>query len=102
MAKWVEKAYNESRDGSCSVTMLIPARTNTAWWGEHCMSAAEILFVIGRPKFGGAAYGLPQPLAIVTFAETEEGTRYGTYHVKTTTVNTKGNKKLPKPKKRFK
>ena len=87
LAKWVEKAYNESRDGSGSVTMLIPARTNTAWWGQFCMNAAEILFVIGRPKFGGAIHGLPQPLAIVTFAATKEKTRYGGYDVKTMTID---------------
>ena len=86
MAKWVEKAYNESQDGSCSVTMLIPARTNTAWWGQFCMNAAEILFVIGRPKFGGAIHGLPQPLALVTFGMSDKPTRYGAYHNKHGTI----------------
>ena len=81
LSKWVEKAYKETRDGSCSVTMLIPARTNTAWWGSYCMKAAEILFVIGRPKFGGAIHGLPQPLSIITFKRTDKKTRYGQYLV---------------------
>jgi|TARA_B100000282_G_scaffold285452_1_gene250981 phage N-6-adenine-methyltransferase len=85
LSKWVEKAFNESRDGSCAVTMLIPARTNTLWWGSFCMKATEILFVIGRPKFGDAIHGLPQPLAIVTFGS-EILTKYGSYHTKTCTV----------------
>lgn len=86
LAKWVEKAYNESKDGSCSVTMLIPARTNTSWWGQFCMNASEILFVIGRPKFGGAIHGLPQPLALVTFGASDNPTRYGAYHNKQGTI----------------
>ena len=86
LAKWVEKAYNESQDGSCFVTMLIPARTNTAWWGEFCMNAAELLFVIGRPKFGGAIHGLPQPLALVTFGASDTLPRYGAYHNKDGTI----------------
>jgi phage N-6-adenine-methyltransferase len=87
LAKWIEKAHSESLGGSCSVTMLIPARTNTSWWGGFCMNAAEILFVIGRPKFGDAIHGLPQPLALVTFEGTKEKTRYGSYNVKDAAVN---------------
>ena len=83
LAKWIEKAYNEASTGNCRVTMLIPARTNTQWWHEYCMKAEEILFLCGRPKFGGATHGLPQPLAVITFAKTEYPTRFGTFYVKT-------------------
>ena len=86
LAKWVEKAYTESRGGKCSVTMLIPARTNTEWWWRFCMNASEVLFVAGRPKFGGATHGLPQPLAVVTFAASDTPTRYGIYHNKNATI----------------
>ena len=82
LAKWIEKAYLEAQTGDCSVTMLIPARTNTEWWGKYCMQAREILFVIGRPKFEGAIHGLPQPLAIITFSKTSSPPRYGKYEVK--------------------
>ena len=81
LAKWVEKAHNEANTGNCQVTMLIPARTNTRWWHEHCMKAAEVLFVCGRPRFGDAIYGLPQPLAIITFAKVEAPAVFGTYDV---------------------
>ena len=88
LSKWVERAYAQSRDDSCSVTMLIPARTNTVWWSKYCMRASEVLFVIGRPKFGDAIHGLPQPLAVVTFAATKGKTRFGSYHVKDAAIIT--------------
>lgn len=67
LEKWVRKAYMQSIKKSCSVTLLIPARTNTNWWHDYCMKSMEILFIKGRPIFGNAKYGLPQPLAIITF-----------------------------------
>jgi len=66
--KWVQKAYEESQRGAL-VVMLVPARTNTLWWHKYCMKASEIRFLLGRPKFGNAKYGLPQPLAIVIFRD---------------------------------
>ena len=64
--KWVKKAYEASQNG-CVVICLLPARTNTNWWHDYCMKG-EIRFIRGRPKFKGAKYGLPQPLAIVIFS----------------------------------
>ena len=63
--KWVKKAYESSESGAI-VVCLLPARTNTNWWHEYCMKG-EVRFIKGRPKFKGAKYGLPQPLAIVIF-----------------------------------
>jgi phage N-6-adenine-methyltransferase len=63
--KWVGKAYKEAQKGS-TVVCLLPARTNTNWWHDYCLKG-EIRFIRGRPKFKGAKYGLPQPLAIVIF-----------------------------------
>ena len=67
LSVWVEKAFNESQKKNCFVVMLIPARTNTRWWHMYCMRAYEIMFIEGRPKFGGAVHGLPQPLALIYF-----------------------------------
>jgi phage N-6-adenine-methyltransferase len=64
-AKWIKKAFKESVKGA-TVVCLVPARTNTNWWHDYCMKG-EIRFIRGRPKFKGAKYGLPQPLAIVVF-----------------------------------
>lgn len=63
---WVEKAYQESLKGA-TVVMLIPARTNTNWFHDICLKHGEVRFIKGRPKFGGAKHGLPQPLCLVIF-----------------------------------
>jgi len=63
LSAWVRRANEQAKNG-CIVVMLIPARTNTEWWHTYCQPA-EVRFVRGRPKFGGAKYGLPWPLAIV-------------------------------------
>jgi phage N-6-adenine-methyltransferase len=70
---WIKKAYlSAKKDSKCSVTLLIPARTNTNWFHKYCMRAKEILFIKGRPKFKGAKYGLPQPLIVVHFEKTNK------------------------------
>ena len=66
MIEWIKKAINETWNGTTTVC-LIPARTNTIWWHDLCQKYGEVRFVRGRPKFGGADHGLPQPLAIVIF-----------------------------------
>jgi len=75
LSDWVKKAYQESEH--CTVVMLIPARTNTRWWHDYCMKATEIRFINGRPKFGDAKHGLPQPLAIVVFRQHKGTTKLG-------------------------
>lgn len=69
LSDWVRKAYIETQKSNCIVVMLIPARTNTCWWHDYCMKAAEIRFINGRPKFGDAKHGLPQPLALIVFRQ---------------------------------
>ena len=78
---WIKKAYSETNDSDCTVVMLIPARTNTKWWHDYCMTAAEVRFICGRPKFGDAKHGLPQPLAIVVFRRHHENTKYSSFKI---------------------
>ena len=66
MVDWIKKAIRETWNGVTTVA-LIPARTNTTWWHDLCMKYGEVRFIRGRPKFGGADHGLPQPLALVIF-----------------------------------
>lgn len=66
VGKWMKKAHEQMLLG-VTVIALVPARTNTNWWHDYCMRAKEIRFIRGRPKFGDAKHGLPQPLAIVIF-----------------------------------
>lgn len=66
ISDWVKKSHEASKKGA-TVVMLIPARTNTEWFHRYCLAHAEVRFIRGRPKFGGATHGLPQPLCLVIF-----------------------------------
>ena len=69
---WVKKADAERHKGATTV-MLIPARTNTNWFHDICLKYGEVRFIRGRPKFGGADHGLPQPLCFVIFRPSTKG-----------------------------
>lgn len=66
IGQWVAKAVTESRRGAV-VVALVPARTDTRWWHDGVMAAAEIRFVQGRIRFGAAAHAAPFPSAVVVF-----------------------------------
>lgn len=65
LGKWIKKAYESALAGA-TVVCLVPVRSNTEWFYTYCLKG-EIRFIRGRPKFGNATHGLPQPLAIVVF-----------------------------------
>ena len=61
---WTRKAATEAERGA-SVVLLLPARTDTAWWHDDVVSAASvILFLRGRLRFEGAPSSAPFPSAI--------------------------------------
>ena len=70
VAKWVQKAHEEQKNGN-TVVMLLPARTDTKWFHEHIykQDGVEIRFIKGRLKFGGAKNPAPFPSMIVIFKE---------------------------------
>lgn len=53
IAKWVQKAIEESRHG-VTVVCLLPARTDTRWWHDYVMKAAEVRLIKGRLRFGNS------------------------------------------------
>lgn len=63
---WVKKAA-QSALGGATVVMLLPARTDTAWFHDWIYRRAEIRFIRGRLKFGGAKNSAPFPSMIVIF-----------------------------------
>jgi len=69
ISKWVQKAYIESRKGTCKVVALLPSRTDTAWFHNYIYrkSGVSIEFLKGRLKFGNAKNSAPFPSMIVTF-----------------------------------
>jgi len=72
LKRWVRKAHDESMNNGATVVCLLPARTETAWFHENCMDA-EIRFVPGRLRFGGATNSAPFPSIIVVFRSAASG-----------------------------
>ena len=64
---WVKKCHDEAQKENTVCVMLIPARTDTRWFHDHIYGQAEIRFVKGRLKFGGAKYNAPFPCMVVIF-----------------------------------
>jgi site-specific DNA-methyltransferase (adenine-specific) len=63
---WVQKAYIESQRGA-TVVMLLPARTDTAWFHDWVLGRAEIRFLRGRLKFSNSVNAATFPSIIVIF-----------------------------------
>ena len=63
---WIKKGYEESQQDKL-VVFLIPSRTDTRWWHEYVMKAAEIRFIKGRLKFEGGKHNAPFPSCVVIF-----------------------------------
>ena len=66
VGRWVEKAARSAEAGA-TVAMLLPARTDTAWFHDYIYGRAEVRFVRGRLKFGGSANSAPFPSMVVIF-----------------------------------
>ena len=76
IGKWIAKSYNESRYEGSVIVMLIPARTDTAWWHNYVMKACEVRLIRGRLKFtrpDGHQASAPFPSAVVVFRSSCEG-----------------------------
>jgi site-specific DNA-methyltransferase (adenine-specific) len=68
IALWVEKCYLGSRKKNTKVVLLIPARTDTAYFHRFIYKIAKaIRFVKGRLKFGNAENSAPFPSMVVVF-----------------------------------
>jgi len=64
--KWIERAYITSQGGALCV-MLLPSRTDTAWWHDFVMKADEIRFIKGRLRFNESKNSAPFPSCVVIF-----------------------------------
>ena len=70
IGKWIAKAHEEARAGRATTVMLIPSRTDTAYWHEHVMFASLVRFLRGRVRFlrdGEPGDAAPFPSAVVVF-----------------------------------
>lgn len=60
ISKWVAKAYAETLSGEAKlVVLLIPARTDTAYFHDYIYKKHEIRFVRGRLHFNESKCGAP-------------------------------------------
>lgn len=64
---WVRKCYEESQKSDTLCVMLIPARTDTAYFHDYIYNKAEVRFIRGRLKFGGCKNAAPFPSMVVIF-----------------------------------
>lgn len=65
---WVKKCWEEGQQ--TTVVMLIPARTDTAYFHNYIYKKAdEIRFVKGRLKFGGSKNSAPFPSMVVVYGD---------------------------------
>lgn len=63
LAAWSAKCALEHRERRSEVILLLPSRTDTAYWHEHLASAALICLWRGRLKFVGAPAPCPFPVS---------------------------------------
>lgn len=68
IASWVRKCSEESKKPGTLVVMLIPARTDTAYFHDFIYKKArEVRFIRGRLHFNESKAGAPFPSMIVVF-----------------------------------
>lgn len=65
---WVRKAAQSALEGA-TVVMLLPARTDTAWYQDYIDPFVRPRFIRGRLKFGGAKNSAPFPSMVVAFGK---------------------------------
>ena len=65
IGKWVAKAQEQAQRG-VTVVALLPSRTDTRWWHDYVMKAADIRFIRGRLHFDERGPA-PFPSAIVVW-----------------------------------
>jgi hypothetical protein len=63
LAAWSAKCALEHRERGAEVVLLLPARTDTAYWHDHLASASLVAFWRGRLRFVGAPASCPFPVA---------------------------------------
>jgi len=72
LPNWVRKCWLACQHGT-TVVLLIPARTDTAYWHDYVMQSAEVRLVRGRLRFVGAKGAAPFPSTVVVFRPYHHG-----------------------------
>lgn len=64
LGAWAAKCRREHELHGCEVVLLMPARTDTAYWHEHVSTANAVCFWRGRIRFVGAPAAAPFLVAL--------------------------------------
>jgi phage N-6-adenine-methyltransferase len=73
---WVRRGFDAASTGEAEVVvLLVPSRTDTAWWHEWC-ERGKVEFLKGRQRFGSGEYAAPFASALVVFSNAQK--RYET------------------------
>lgn len=67
MKDWAHKCLVESQKPNTTVVMLIPARTDTAYFHDYILPYSTLRFIRGRLHYNEAKSGAPFPSMIVIF-----------------------------------
>lgn len=69
VGSWVKKCSTANAE---LVVLLLPARTDTAWFHDYLYGKSEIRFIRGRLKYGEAVNSAPFPSMICIFRKDKE------------------------------
>lgn len=76
LGRWATKAIEEIDAGNCdSITILVPARTDTNWFIDLADKAHRIIFVKRRLRFGDGSRDAPFPTAILVIDKNSLGSQ---------------------------
>lgn len=67
IVKWIEKAEAEAKKPDTLCVLLLPARTDTAWFHDHIAKNAKIYFIRGRLRFNGSNSNAPFPSMLAVY-----------------------------------
>jgi phage N-6-adenine-methyltransferase len=63
--QWVARCREQAEISGGPIFVLIPARTDTAWWHDHVADHGHVVFLRGRLAFGGGGNSAPFASALV-------------------------------------
>lgn len=69
IGRWTDRAVMATQNTRAAqiVVMLLPARTDTRWWHEWVQPFAQVEFLKGRLRFGGAKNSAPFPSCLAVY-----------------------------------
>jgi site-specific DNA-methyltransferase (adenine-specific) len=67
IGSWARKSFEASQRGAL-VVLFVPARVDTQWFHDWVQGKADVQFLRGRVRFGGAETGAPFPSMLAIYS----------------------------------